>query len=148
MPTALHFTLRRSGPDQVDRGRVQSVVERYSGVARLSGTSLVLEWNGERRQSDVFGGSVTNTVEALPAERREIPARQVVEAVLQRRLWRPCIRLRVSDVRCLAGMPGATGAECRLRIAREDRGAAAEFLADLRLLVADAELDALENGHD
>jgi len=144
MPSALHFTMQVSGPDQISRGRVQSMVERYSGVAQLTGAGILLEWNGQREHSDVAGGSVTSRSEVLPLVRREIPARLIVEATLRRRWWKPYIRIRVSDLGCLDGVPGAAGAECRLRVAREDRHAATEFLIDLRLLAADAELRALE----
>ena len=34
MPSALPFSVRTSPPEQVSRGRVQSVGERYAGVAR------------------------------------------------------------------------------------------------------------------
>jgi hypothetical protein len=145
MPSALPFTVRLKGPDQVAAGRVQSVEERHAGVARLSEAGLHLEWGGRREHTDVKGGSVSSRVEELPVARLVVPARRILEATLRRRWWRPHLRLRVSDVESLAGFPGAAGTECRLRIAREDRGRAVEFLTDLRLLMADAELRAAED---
>ena len=144
MPAALPFTLRIPGPDQITRGRVESVTERYSGVARLGATALHLEWSGKREHTDVRGGSVTSRVEQLPVARLTIPARSILEATLRNRLWRPHVRIRVSDVTTLDGFPTAAATECRLGIAREDRARAVEFLTDLRLLVADAELEAAE----
>lgn len=145
MPAALPFTARISGPDQITRGRVESVEERYAGVARLSETALHLEWSGRREHTDVKGGSVTSRLEQLPVQRLIIPARSVMEATLRRRWWRPYLRIRVYDVSCLDGFPGAAATECRLLIAREDRARAVEFITDLRLLVADAELRAAED---
>lgn len=145
MPAALPFTLRISGPDQITRGRVESVQERYAGVARLGDKALHLEWSGKREHTDVKGGSVTTRVEQLPVVRLTIPARSILEATLRHRLWRPHVRLRVTDVSALNGFPAAAATECRLGIAREDRARAVEFLTDLRLLVADAELEAAED---
>lgn len=144
MAAALPFTVRISGPEQVTRGRVQSVGERYSGVVRLSETALHLEWSGRREHTDVKGGSVTSQVEQLPVTRIEVPARSIMEATLRWRWWRPYVRLRVNDVEALTGFPGASATECRLRISREDRARAVEFITDLRLLMADSELRAAE----
>ncbi|MGE5927643.1 MAG: hypothetical protein ACM357_09825 [Gemmatimonadota bacterium] len=144
MPSALPFTIRLKGADQVAAGRVQSVEERHAGVARLAEAGVQLEWSGRREHTDVKGGSVTSRGEQLPVTRIVVPARHIMEATLRRRWWRPYLRLRVSDVHSLAGIPGAAGTECRLRIAREDRGRAVEFITDLRLLMADAELRAAE----
>jgi hypothetical protein len=145
MPAALPFTLRIPGPDQITRGRVESVEERYAGVARLDERALHLEWSGKRVHTDVKGGSVTSRVEQLPVARVVVPARSIMEATLRHRLWRPYVRIRVTDVSSLEGFPGAAATECRLRISREDRARAVEFLTDLRLLVADAELNAAED---
>lgn len=144
MPSALPFTLRLNGPDQIAGGRVQSVADRYAGVARLSETELHLECSGRREHTDIRGGSVTSRTEQLPVARVAIPARRIMEATLRSRWWRPSLRLRVTDVDTLGGFPGASATECSLRIAREDRGRAVEFLTDLRLLMADAELRAAE----
>jgi hypothetical protein len=144
MPSALPFTVRLKRPDQIASGRVRSVEERYAGVARLSDAALQLEWSGSREHTDIKGGSVASRMEQLPVSRLTIPAGRILEAGIRRRWWRPCLRLRVTDVEALEGFPGASATECRVRIAREDRARATEFLTDLRLLVADAELRAAE----
>ncbi len=113
-------------------------------MARLSETALHLEWSGRREHTDVKGGSVASRTEQLPVMRLVIPARRILEVTLRRRWWRPGLRLRVSDVGALAGFPGASATECSMRIAREDRARAVEFITDLRLLLADAELRAAE----
>lgn len=144
MSIALPFTLRTARPDQITRGRVESVAERYAGVARLSDTALHLEWAGRREHTDVKGGSVTSRVEPLSAMRAVIPAESIMEATLRRTWWRPYLRIRINGVGFLDGFPGADATECRLRISREDRARAVEFVTDLRLLVADAELRAAQ----
>ncbi|HEU4827565.1 MAG TPA: hypothetical protein VFT04_00075 [Gemmatimonadales bacterium] len=144
MPSALPFTVRTRSPEQVTAGRVQTVEERYSGVVRLSESGLHLEWSGRREHTDTRSGSVTSRVEQLPVARIVIPARGIMEATLRWRWWRPYVRLRVNDVGSLEGFPGANATECRLRISREDRARAVEFITDLRLLMADAELRAAE----
>lgn len=144
MPSALPFTVRITGPDQIAGGRVRTVEERYAGVARLSDAGVHLEWGGRREHTDVRGGSVASRAEQLPVTRLTIPAPRILEATLRHRWWRPSLRLRVTDVDALAGFPGASATECRMRIAREDRARATEFLTDLRLLMADAELRAAE----
>ena len=144
MPSALPFTIRLKGADQITGGRVQSVEERHAGVAWLSANDLQLECSGRREHTDIKGGSVASRTEQLPVTRIAVPARRIIEATLRNRWWRPYLRLRVSDVDTLTGLPGASGTECRLRIAREDRARAVEFITDLRLLMADAELRAAE----
>lgn len=145
MPSALPFTVRLKGADQIAGGRVQSVEERHAGVVRLSEAGLHLEWSGRREHTDIRGGSVSSRTEQLPVTRIVVPARHIIEATLGRRWWRPYLRLRVSDVESLARFPGAVATECRLRIAREDVSLAVEFITDLRLLMADAELRAAED---
>lgn len=144
MTSALPFALRVQSPDQITRGRIESREERYSGVARLSHTALLLEWSGVREDTDVKGGSVTSRIEPLAVARLAIPAGSIMDASLRKQWWRLFLRIRVNDVSRLAGFPGAAATECRLRISREDHSRAREFLADLRLLMADSELRSAE----
>jgi hypothetical protein len=136
----LPFTLSAPGEDEVGPSTVRSVSYRIHGVARIEGSTLVLEWTGEKLIDEVKGPEVRSRSEPVPARRVAVAAGSIggaeVRGWLRRRL-----ELWSSDINALAGVPGARGGRIRLRISRSDQLLAEELVASLQMAAADAALD-------
>lgn len=121
---------------------------RVVGIARLEPDALVLQFSESRHVVHVLAaGGVEQRREADTVSDRRIPLDAISGARVGWSLLGARLVVTTSDLRATAGMPGANGAELRLRIARRHRAAAAELVAELQLQVADLALRRAEADH-
>jgi hypothetical protein len=89
------------------------------GLARASTSELVLEFVVQEALFKLFKSDVKEV---------RIP-RDEIEFVQLRLGWfRTSVRIRVKSLKWLAALPGCNNADFTLRVARRDRGQAAEFV--------------------
>ncbi|HEU4631460.1 MAG TPA: hypothetical protein VFS08_17030 [Gemmatimonadaceae bacterium] len=114
---------------------------RVVGLARLEPDALVVQFAESRHVVHVLAaGGVEQRRESDVVSDRRIPLEAISGARVAWGLLGPRLVVTTSDLRALAGMPGANGAELRLRIARRHRTAASELVAELQLQLADLAL--------
>ncbi len=144
-PIALPFTIRR-GSDTHNRDGFTSVVETVHGLLRVDGETLHVQWR-LHRATDQYGRQTRSDVEVEPVREVAIPLGELTDAAVRRPwwAWRGGSRLTLTawSLEAFAVLAGPDGlslphpAQLELRIRGDDRAAALDFVADLRLALAE-----------
>lgn len=144
-PSVLPFTIKR-GTDAYNREGITSVVETVHGLLRFEGEALHIEWR-VHRATDRYGKETSSNVEVEPVRAATIPLGELTDSSVQRAWWALWggvrLRLIAYSLDAFAALAGADGlslphpARLELRIRREDRAAALDFAADLRLALGE-----------
>ena len=114
---------------------------QVSGVLRLSGQTLVIEYEESWRDA--------STYQAVRGEMRraEVAVGDLMSASLRPRFLRgPALELQASSLQALKDFPGRRGPECVIGFARRDAAQAGEFAGDLGDAIADLRLRRIESG--
>lgn len=144
-PLALPFTIRR-GSDAYNRDGFTSVVETVHGLLRVDGETLHVQWR-LHRATDQYGRLTSSDVEVEPVREVAIPLGEVTDATVRRPWWAWWGGLRLTltagSLDAFAALAGPDGlslphpAQLELRIRGDDRAAVLDFVADLRLALAE-----------
>jgi hypothetical protein len=107
------------------------------GVARLDGGALVLEF----RTVDAFVGLIKSELDEVRLGLQDL------ESVSHKRGWlHDTLLITTRSMSSLESIPGAKGAELKLRCKRKHRAAAESVSSTLRLQIADRHLEDLRRG--
>jgi hypothetical protein len=144
-PIALPFTITR-GTDAYNRDGITSIVETVHGLLRVDGETLHVQWR-LHRATDQYGKQTRSDVEVEPVREVAIPLGELTDAAVRRPwwAWRGGARLILTawSLEAFAALAGPDGlslphpAQLELRIRGDDRAAALDFAADLRLALAE-----------
>lgn len=150
--TAFPFVLKRSH-DVVDFMEVTSTTETIHGLVRLEGERLVFQWRLTRATESV-GLEIRTDQELEPVREVALPLAALSGATIRWRwlVWPPgyYLVLTAADLRAFDEIAGAAGlrlnhaAELAIRVRRAERMAAADFVADLTMALAEGALAAAE----
>jgi hypothetical protein len=148
---ALPFSLRRS--HDVIGEEITSTTETVHGLLRLDGERLVIQWR-LLRATDRVGREIRTDRELEPVREVVIPLTGLAGAAVRVRWWRwprgPQLVLTAADLLAFESVAGEAGlslahpAELVLQLRRADRAAAAEFVGELELALAEHALHSAE----
>lgn len=149
---ALPFVLQRS--HGVIAGKeITSTQETVHGLLRLDGERVLIQWRTSRA-IDRVGAEIRSDSELEPVRELSLPLSSLAGAEV-RRSWLPWRRLYVvltaADLRAFENLAGKEGLQLRhpaqfeIRVAYDSRLAAAEFVSELRLALADRALRLAES---
>ena len=151
---AVPFTLRRS-KDVIAGREITSTRETVHGLLRRDGERVLIQWRTSRA-IDRVGSEIRSDSEVEPVRELSLPLSALAGAEV-RSSWLPWPRLHVvltgADLRAFENLAGMEGlqlkhpAQFEIRVARDSRLAALEFVSELELALADRALRAAENAH-
>lgn len=136
----LPFRLPVPGADVVELGGIESVSYRLEGLLHLKEQLVSLEWTGTRKTEYVGLTGVGTEHDHLPVEWIEIPVAWITEVRVRGGWWRPRFELRARRLDAFEGVPAARAGTLSVKIARRDRGLAADMAAAIEMARADLAL--------
>lgn len=148
----LPFLLRRS-QDVFGADGITTTAETIHGLLHLDATRLTIQWR-LARETDRFGPEIRTDREVEPVRDVRLPL-GAIGGVALRRSWWPWRRflrvvLTAADLQAFEEVAGTGGlqlahpAELVLLVRRIDKPAAAAFIAELDLVLAERALEAAE----
>lgn len=126
---ALPFSLKVPGKDSITLTAISSTTFKFSGLLRLEGEVLYLEWEGSAQVEEVESLSVRDETVPLPEEELVLPLEELRSIALCGGWWRPRVELCARSLGALNIVPSEEGGRVALWIARRDRAAAAALVA-------------------
>jgi hypothetical protein len=132
-PLSLPFQLRIPADTRTGgMGSVSSREHEIRGIARIEDGSLVLEWSGTTKVSEINGFAADVRSEPFPPGRGVLPL-AAIRSIRRRGWWRrPRVELQVSELDLFAGVPGASGPTLSLDITRADVPTAGQLVVVVR----------------
>jgi hypothetical protein len=125
---ALPFSLRVPGKDSITLTAISSTSFKFSGLLRLDGEVLHLEWEGSAQVEEVESLSVRDETVPLPEEELDLPLHELRSIALRGGWWRPRVELCARSLGALNIVPSEEGGQVALWIARRDRASAAALV--------------------
>ncbi len=126
---ALPFSLKVPGEDSITLTAISSTTFKFSGLLRLDGAVLHLEWEGSAQVEEVESLSVRDETVPLPEEALDLPLEELRSIALLGGWWRPRVELCARSLGALNIVPSEEGGRVALWIARRDRASAATLVA-------------------
>lgn len=143
----LPFTILRSR-DVIAKKEITSTRETVHGLLRLDGERVLIQWRTSRA-IDRVGSEIRSDSEVDAVRELSLPLSALAGAEF-RSSWLPWSRLQViltgADMRAFESLAGSDGlqlthpAQFAIRVARDARAAAIEFVSELELALADRAL--------
>lgn len=140
MSIVLPFRLSVPGLDTFDLQGVHSVSARIEGRAAWDGAVLTLEWAETQTIEEVSLLRVRDEQIKQPPLAVDVPASELLGAVVRGGWWRPVVELRPRYFNAFDAIPGAKPGRLELRIARRDRSMARRLVDELDRAIAHHQL--------